>query len=152
LLDVITGRVIWHPQALTVMERIQRWPMFGPWIAFKAADMVDRLILPVEFSVDIAWLYAEPRAGLDLLPAEPQEATNVLLQHFHKFSAPPKHERQCNIQEVETILCKFKSHVNGHYHVGKDIKEMRAGLAGWGQTADRLLAAAPPNADGGLFV
>jgi hypothetical protein len=146
LLDaLITGRVIGRerPQALTVMTRIQYWPMFGPWIAFKAADMIDRLILPVEFNGDFVWLYAEPRAGLDLLPAEPQEATNILLQHFRKFTAPPQYERRCGIQEVETILCKFKSYVNGHYYIGKDIKEMRAGLAGWGRTADRLLAAAP---------
>lgn len=25
-----------------VSARVQKWPMFGPWIAFKAADMIDR--------------------------------------------------------------------------------------------------------------
>jgi hypothetical protein len=32
----------------------------------------------------------------------------------------------------------------GHYHVGKDIHEQRAALAGWGETATRILAAYPP--------
>jgi hypothetical protein len=33
-----------------------------------------------------------------------------------------------NVQEIETIFCKYKSYVKGHYHVGKDIHEIREAL------------------------
>jgi hypothetical protein len=131
-------------RAEVVMGRIVMWPMFGPWIAFKAADMLERLFdAPIEFSDDLV-LYKEPRAALDLLPSEPLGNTQWLISHFSKaFLAPPNESRRCNVQEVETVLCKWKSHVNGHYWVGKDIHEIRAGLKGWGVTAKRLLDSCP---------
>lgn len=54
-----------------------------------------------------------------------------LTAHFHDTTAPPRHERAIDLQEVETILCKWKSHMNGHYPVGKDIVEISQGLQPW---------------------
>lgn len=131
-------------QATTIMEWVEEWPMFGPWIAFKAADMIERLFgIPVEFDVNLTLFYAEPRGALNLLPGDPQENTQKLIAHFAHMSAPPRHERGCNVQEVETILCKWKSSTTKHYWIGKDIHEIRHGLYGWGSTAQRLLDVAP---------
>lgn len=44
----------------------------------------------------------------------------------------------CGVQEAETVLCKYKSYRNGHYFVGKDTKEIRYALKGWGATANHL--------------
>ncbi|GAG17632.1 unnamed protein product, partial [marine sediment metagenome] len=35
------------------------------------------------------------------------------------------------LQEVETVLCKWKSHMNGCYPMGKDTREITEGLAPW---------------------
>ena len=41
--------------------------------------------------------------------------------------------RRVNIQEVETILCKWKSHMNGHYPLSNDVDEIQHGLREWGK-------------------
>ncbi len=128
-----------------VMDCIQRWPLFGPWIAFKAADMLEACAgVPITFSDDIGLVYKEPRAALDILnPANPRQAWTQLRQAFADTDAPPLKRRKCGPQEIETICCKWKSFHNGHYWVGKDIKEVRHGLSGWGDLAEKMLAAMP---------
>lgn len=133
-----------------IMDRIQEWPMFGPWIAFKAADMIERLgVARVQFSPDLGLMYAEPRAALDIMVKV--NAFGTIRDHYDAVShwlskkpAPPGGDRACGPQEVETVMCKWKAHYNGHYHVGKDVKEVRHGLEGWGKTAEKLLHHAPP--------
>jgi hypothetical protein len=166
-----------------VSERIQKWPMFGGWVAFKAADLIERVLgVPIQFPDDLALFYKEPRAGLDMIFYHESSAedlatkdTNIYvrpetmatgdqakivleaLRHwFVRFPAPPRNDRACNIQEIETLACKFHSHKRGFYPIGKDIREVRHGLKGWGATADKLLAACPPEvphdrADRSLF-
>jgi hypothetical protein len=56
-------------------------------------------------------------------------AYTMLKRKLGTLKAPPRFERRINIQEIETILCKWKSHINGHYFVGKDIQEIRHGLS-----------------------
>jgi hypothetical protein len=134
------------------MKTVRAFPLFGPWVAFKAADVLERVMgVPIEFPNELVFIYKEPRAALDLLP-DPTEVTVLeLLEHFKAFLAPPRYERQCNIQEVETILCKWKSSIGGHYWIGKDIYEVRKGLIGWGETADLLHAVMPRKVEKGLF-
>lgn len=133
----------------SVMSAVKQWPLHGPWIAFKAADMMERCVgQRITFSGDLGLIYMEPRAGLDMVAARDESLTAVghyarLLEHFGQFRAPPGMDRACGPQEVETVLCKWKSHMNGHYTVGKDIKEVRHALEGWGDTANRMLRAAP---------
>jgi hypothetical protein len=137
-----------------LMKSVQVYPLFGPWIAFKIADTLERVLdAPIEFPNDLTLMYKEPRAALDMLDVTPEYANERLLTFFGKNSAPPRYERKCNIQEVETILCKWKSSKGGHYYVGKDIHEIRTGLKGWGKTADKLLAVMPKEVvtTGGLF-
>lgn len=139
-----------------VMSIVQGWPMFGPWIAFKAADMMERVYgTPIKFDPNLGLMYEEPRKALRLLIDLPGSRYNTeadayaqLLTYFGRLRAPPIPEgtngtRVCGPQEVETVLCKWKSHLGGHYHVGKDIAEQRAALAGWGETAQRVLSAYP---------
>jgi hypothetical protein len=67
----------------------------------------------------------------------------LLTEAFAGFSAPPRHDRPVGVQEVETCLCKYKSYVNGHYPIGKDSRELRHALTGWGSKADQLRAFVP---------
>jgi hypothetical protein len=131
-----------------IMDEVRTWPFFGPWIAFKAADMMERVVgTKVKFSQNIGLMYDAPRAGLALLASGPSDMDAQyagLMKHFAKFSAPPGHDRPCGAQEVETILCKWKSHTTGHYEIGKDCAEVRHALTGgWGKTADKLMKSAP---------
>jgi hypothetical protein len=136
-----------------IMRKVQKWPMFGPWIAFKAADMLERVYgAPIKFNPKIGLMYDEPRMGLDMLLLQPgnegrflgrTSAYEHLLREFARRQAPPALDRPCGPQEVETILCKWKSHMGGHYWVGKDIHEVRSGLEGWGDTARAMQKACP---------
>lgn len=135
-----------------IRAAVQQFPMMGPWVAFKVADMLERILgVPIEFPNDLTLFYDEPRAALDMLELPAEKANAHLLKHFSKMPAPPRYERPCNIQELETVACKWKSHVNGHYWIGKDIHEIRNGLAGWGKTADKLLNSMPEEVERGLF-
>lgn len=137
-----------------VMDRVQRWPMFGPWIAFKAADMLERVYgAEVKFDPNIGLLYESPRAGLEQLAhwagttavdKSPRALYTNLLTYFSARRAPPSHDRPCGPQEVETILCKWDSHSRGGYRIGKDIREVSHALAGWGATADKMMMALRP--------
>lgn len=123
---------------------VKSWYGFGDWIAFKVADMLERLaILRVQFDVQALNLFDSPREGARLLwnqyaegdPPEHVQAWAVerLLNYFNAPSnsvsshlpalAPPRHERPLNVQEAETILCKWKSYLNGQYHIGADIED-----------------------------
>lgn len=142
------------PQEEWVMRRAQMWPLFGPWISFKVADMMERVYgANIVFSPKSILMYDEPRAALGILSASYSPEGTVwganewyekLLTYFGSaHRAPPRGDRPVGPQEVETILCKWKSMRGGHYHVGKDIHEHRQALAGWGATAERLLKSYP---------
>jgi hypothetical protein len=132
-----------------IIARTNGWPMFGPWIGFKIADMMERVWgAPIRFSRNIGLMYDGPRAGLELLGAtpsfiaqdrRPEALYGGLLNYFSSRKAPPTYDRACGPQEVETILCKWKSHRGGHYEQGKDTREMRHALQGWGPTAEKML-------------
>jgi hypothetical protein len=62
---------------------------------------------------------------------------------FKKFNAPGGTPRPVNVQEVETIFCKYKSHLKGHYPLGKDTREIHHGLDGWGDLAQELQRGLP---------
>jgi len=141
-----------------VVDFVRRdWPLFGPWIGFKIADMLERLdIYPIRFPIETLEMYSEPVAGAILVERsfygkyldQPPHATdpeveiskvvNNLIHKFRHYKAPPRYERPVGVQEVETILCKWKSHTNGHYPIGKDTREIREGLHGWGKLAKEL--------------
>jgi hypothetical protein len=130
-----------------VVQAVTRWPQFGPWIGFKAADMLERCLgAEIAFPDDTALIYEEPAAALVMLSSPmlpPQHYYVQLRNYFSQRLAPPRNDRPCNVQEVETVLCKWKSSTAGHYWVGHDILEVRKALKGWGDTANSLLAHMP---------
>lgn len=140
---------------------------FGPWIAFKVADMVDRVLgIPVNFNDAAVFMFDDPVKGARLVAkwialGEPDEvdadelladlkfpaskaeieacieaAVSRLYDYLGHLDAPPCYSRKINLQEIETVLCKWKSHLRGHYPLNNDIDEIVHGLADcWGQTA-----------------
>lgn len=134
--------------------RVREETLFGPWIAFKLADIAESLGWPVDFSNCELGIFKDPRQGAALYrfgdwkssitDRELKEVISELVARFSgRFRAPPRFERKINVQEVESILCKWKSHYKGHYWVGKDIYEIRRHLVGWGKTAELLLEKMP---------
>lgn len=133
----------------SVMTAVAELPLFGPWIGFKIADMMERVLgMHVKFSPDIGLIYKEPRAALDLLvetgyQTNVQRAYEAISRFMEKRPAPPDMSRSCGPAETETVLCKWKSHVNGHYPVGKDVREVGHALQGWGDVAFHLFKQLP---------
>jgi hypothetical protein len=142
-----------------VSERVREIPGFGPWIAFKVADLLERVMeMPVNFDDCELGVYSEPRKGAALLfhgdvehsitDANLHELVTTMLREpkLRRHKAPPADDRRINIQEIETVLCKYKAHVNGHYPLGKDTHEVVHALSSrpWGRVAQKLLAAVKP--------
>jgi hypothetical protein len=117
----------------SVTSRALQVPQFGPWIAFKVCDMLERVLGREVDSSDCDLLFFKDplegarRAAAHLGLAAPGDAVQYLLKAFGG-KAPPDFGRRINLQEVETVLCKWKSHLNGRYEVGKDSIEVAHAL------------------------
>lgn len=133
----------------TVSRRVRTTPEFGPWIAFKVADMAERVLgIPIDFADCTLGIYREPAKGAALIaygdetravsPEDLAQIVQSLIAEWSSWLAPPSYTRPVNVQEIETILCKYKSHVHGHYPVGKDTREVHEALNGWGELAEHL--------------
>jgi hypothetical protein len=129
-------------------------PMFGPWITWKLADMLERLgLAKIEFPGSSLCIYAEVRKGAAVIlkgdlkaPLNDQEldyVVSALKEQFSDWVAPPRSERPINVQEIETILCKYKATQTGHYYVGKDCRDIKEALIGWGSLANTLAEYVP---------
>jgi hypothetical protein len=127
-----------------VIVRLGALPQFGPWIAFKLCDIGERVLeAPIKFP---SWLdgslYSSPLFTVRLLAEKEgvnlKEIWERALAHFSAFSAPPRHERGCGPQEIETIFCKYGSYLKGHYYVGKDVKEVAHSLKLWDYPASKV--------------
>lgn len=156
------GHVEWLESAAPnfgeIRARVLELPQFGPWIAFKVADMIDRVLRThVDFTNSDVFMFEQPASsalevwksrnnGQPPSPDAIPSITRTLVEYFQQYQAPPLYDRPANIQEVETILCKWKSHNNGSYPMGIDSHELREGLKQWSSaspTAARLLDVAP---------
>jgi Alpha-glutamyl/putrescinyl thymine pyrophosphorylase clade 2 len=140
---------------LTIMDRAQKWPLFGPWIGFKIADMLDRCgycqvdsegcdLAMYNTPVKGAQLYAQLSGGSE---TPTSYAVLCLEQAYRGLRAPPARDRPIGIYEVETVLCKVKSAANGHYYVGKDtieIREMLSHNMATSPTSRRIYSHMPP--------
>lgn len=135
--------------AAEVTRYVRTWTGFGPWIAFKVADMIERLgIAPVAFDGSDELLFESPRKGAEELQRQESGtgpavawAMRRIGDRLGHLQAPPRMERTINAQEIETVLCKWHSYLGGHYEVGKDIREIRHGLLRFARcrTAQMLL-------------
>ncbi len=141
----------------TVAAHVKAFPYFGPWIAFKVADMKERVLgEECDFPVESLDIFKDPKVGAAMVNhyhlhgtmPDPRMApmstegthqiVHRLIAEFRRYKAPPLFDRPVGAQEVETILCKWKSHVRGHYPVGKDSREYVEALDGWGDLAKSL--------------
>lgn len=111
----------------------KNWVGFGPWIAFKIADMLERLeFRSVDFSDIDFTMYKSPKKAAQRMGMGPKEACEEILFHLdNQYKAPPRFERPLGIQEAETILCKWKSFMDGHYHIGEDVQGVQDALRMW---------------------
>ena len=120
----------------TVATNVKSFPLFGPWIAFKIADMKERVFgEPCTFPLSTIEVFKDPRIGANMVlyggenqqvasPGETAVLINKYMTKWKYVAAPPAMDRSVNAQEIETCLCKWKSHWRGHYPVGKDTIEI----------------------------
>lgn len=133
---------------LDVRKAVKEWYGFGDWISFKVADMLERVVgYKIDFQHSEVFMFddpykaalmqwklkhnAPPESTIDNEPAAIKEVVDDLTQHFAGYLAPPRLDRPVGLQEVETILCKYKSHLHGHYPLMNDIHEITVGLTHW---------------------
>lgn len=131
-----------------VMQLVSKHYMFGDWIAFKVADMLDRVVhRDVSFAQAEVFMFDAPTRGAELAcskygdagqdsAAAVRWALGYLDGSLGSLPAPPSGDRLVGLQEYETCLCKWKSHVGGHYPVGKDCHELSEVLARWASVSD----------------
>lgn len=135
-----------------VEKEVTAFPQFGPWIAFKAADMAERVLdRPVKFPKNLHRLYRDPRKGAEmaspLLRVGVDAVPNLLAYFLRDVDASGIKPRKVNIQEVETVLCKWKSARNGHYFIGADTISYHKGMPKWGALSRTLAEHLPPIPD-----
>jgi Alpha-glutamyl/putrescinyl thymine pyrophosphorylase clade 2 len=163
--DALQGLLGEVPTYTAVATSAQSHVGFGPWIAFKIADFSERVLgMGTDFSDCELGIYKDPRQGAALLrwerlgdglidkpwaaPINDEElkaevAYWVTFWRKKRAKAPPHRDRLVNVQEIETIFCKYKSHRKGHYPAGKDTQELNHGLVGWGDLAQQLKRGLP---------
>lgn len=130
-----------------LVKRVKAWRGFGTWISYKVGDMLDRCAgIPIDFGFDDA-MYDEPHKAaimqwkiwhgapqvstVDDEKAAVKEVVERLLTEYKDLRAAPYNDRPIGLTEIETVLCKWKSHMGGHYPLWNDIDEIREGLAPW---------------------
>lgn len=156
-----------------VIQRAQRHRLFGPWISFKIADMIDALVKPV-LQDDLApFLYKTPADSIRYhspnLPLSPRPRTDAellrdamlwLCGELSDLRVPHKPQVAVDYFVAETVWCKHLSHLHGFYPPGKDSREVREGVEKWAgvaECAERFLSGLPVAAHagegtvGGLF-
>lgn len=137
-----------------ICNNVKKFPLFGSWIAFKIADMKEQVLgIEVDYSDCHLDIYKDPRQGaaliehgdwkIDIADEQLIKTVNRLIKEFKRYTAPPYHGRKVGIMEVETILCKYKSHFKGHYPLFNDSKEVFEMMEGWGTLAEELQCHVP---------
>lgn len=152
---LVSGRM----SVTAVIERVKEHRLFGPWIAFKVADMLDALVEPV-LQDDLApFLYKTPadsiRHHAPTLPLPPRPRTDLELLHdamlwlceqLADLYVPHKPTIHVDYFVIETVWCKHLSHIHGFYPLGKDSREVRESVDRWAKAAecaDQFLSGLP---------
>jgi hypothetical protein len=156
--EVFLDYLTMYPEKLnvaTVMQRASEQYLFGRWIAFKIADMIDGVLrIPVAQDDINLLMYETPRKSIlhnwrrtFNFPDEAQprdmdalvaEANAWLADKLSDCTIPHKPGEKPDLFALETVWCKHESHMNGHYPKYKDIVEIAAGVPGWGDLAQEF--------------
>lgn len=126
-----------------VRRYIMELPQFGPFSAFKIADMAERTCgVKVDFSkVRLADFSKFPQRGAGLAAdyvgtGGAAALYDRLLDYKWCRAAPPLYDRPLNAQELETMFCNY-GHSKWH-PPGYEAKELYKMLAGYGKLAERI--------------
>jgi len=144
----------------SVIDRAKSHYLFGTWIAFKIADLLDAVLhIPVIQNDVNLLLYDTPRNSIfenwrrtfghpdtvkhkdpDLLV---EQATEWLGEKLSDLTIPHKAGEKLDLFCLETVWCKHASHMHGHYPLNNDLDEIQHDLIGWGDTAKAFSEAMP---------
>jgi len=122
---------------VSLSKRVRQQYGFGEWLSFKVCDMMERCLqYPILAHDCIDTWYRDPVLGAEMACEEwGVKPSNIcsyaearLINKIGHLKAPPHNDRLINSQEVETVLCKWKSHRHGHYYIGKDTKDVNESL------------------------
>jgi hypothetical protein len=127
-----------------VMQLVSEHYMFGSWIGFKVADMLDAVWgHRLEQTKIETFLYDTPRKSIQELQGcgavpgkSAEEAMQWLQKKLVKSRLPHRPNESPDWFALETIWCKHHSHMTGHYPLNKDIREIRHGLVPWAHQSD----------------
>ena len=120
-----------HTDFWDVYNAVCAYTGFGPWMGWKIADMAETVLrYDVDFSTATLGIYKDPVAGAAVIRFKDRyhpitdnelgEVVDDIITTFKDVLAPPNLNRPVNIQEAETILCKYKAHVYGSYPLNND--------------------------------
>lgn len=155
--------------AASVVTRATDHPMFGPWVGFKIADMIDAVWEPGSVTQDDIglFLYDSPRKAIDICYKEgalSQLPTPKMDRYEYALSWLGLQLKHCRIPHkpqaapdwfsLETVWCKYGSHAHGYYPLGKDTRELHHGVRFWipySVTAKRFASGLPPLASDELL-
>lgn len=147
-----------------ITRRVLKHNGCGPWIAWKVADMVNALGLGhVDFRSASLSMYRDPVKAAHMLyqenfPAEvcgdskitDERAIEWALEYLDSrlgdLRTPHAPHRTLQLEEYETILCKWKSHRNGCYPPLNDLRDIEGGVTSWlpySTTAEQFLKYLP---------
>lgn len=125
------------PSAKPIMSRVKSLYGFGEWISWKVPDICERLgVMNAQFvDEDCRLMFSSSLKGAAEISAkyglkgDPVWAGHrYLMRKLGTLKAPPSYDRYINVQETETICCKWHSHMGGHYPVGKDTEDIKHSL------------------------
>jgi hypothetical protein len=129
-----------HTTLDLLMDKIQTLVGFGPTIAWKAADMLERFgYVTLSFQdTDPRLMSDTPRAGASSLFSQEMGRGPVgdpcrwahqrLIDRLGEYLAPPTYNRYLSVLETETILCKWKHYLSGSYIIGTGTQAQLKGL------------------------
>lgn len=147
VVDVMTC----HTDFMSVFTNVKSFTGFGPWMGWKIADMAERVLCyDVDFSNSEIGIYKDPVMGAafiltgdknyDISADELASVVSDMDSQLSYLKAPPYYDRPVNIQEIETVLCKYKAHCYGFYPLGNDTHHIHKGFEKqeWGDLAEEL--------------
>lgn len=147
VVDTMTG----HQDFQSIAVAVEEFTGFGPWMSWKIADMAERVLCyDVDFSNTSLAIYKDPvmgaafiltgDKGYKLSKEELESVVDDMESQLSYLDAPPYYDRPVNIQEIETVLCKYKAHCYGFYPLGNDTHHIHKGFEkrNWGDLAKAL--------------
>lgn len=149
--EKVVDAMVGHQDFQSIAVAVEEFTGFGPWMAWKIADMAERVLYyDVDFSDTSLAIYKDPVMGAAFIltgdknyAISGEELASVVADMESQLShlnAPPYYDRPVNIQEIETVLCKYKAHCYGFYPLGNDTHHIHKGFEkrNWGDLAGEL--------------